>query len=196
MNALTIIYWTRVLLGIVAALICTLFNELVGGISILNGISIALLVYILTYYVYKAQFLTKIEKQSKLFSTGVGAYFFSWIVMFALLFTLVSPTLTITSPAQHTTFTTGDIAIVAKIGSPLGVSFSQASLTAIAIPRENPAKNSTIYLKEETGSLGTYSGRFNISSSDPTGEWNIRVQAAIDGRYWEASVTVNVQSNP
>lgn len=196
MNALTIIYWTRVLLGIVAALICTLFNELVGGISILNGISIALLVYILTYYVYKAQFLTKIEKQSKLFSTGVGAYFFSWIVMFALLFTLVSPTLTITSPAQHTTFTTGDIAIVAKIGSPLGVSFSQASLTAIAIPRENPAKNSTIYLKEETGSLGTYSGRFNISSSDPTGEWNIRVQAAIDGRYREASVTVNVQSNP
>jgi hypothetical protein len=191
MNALTIIYWTRVLLGIVAALLCTLFNELVGGISILNGISIALLVYIITYYVYKARFLTKVEKRSKLFSTGVGAYFFTWIVMFALMFTLVSPTLTITSPTRGATFTSGEpIAIFAKIASPLGVSFSGADLTAIAVSREDPAKNSTIYLKEDTGSLGTYSGTFNISSSDPSGEWTIRVQAVLNGRYREASVTV------
>ena len=198
MDPLTIIYWTRILLGIVAAVICTLFNELVGGISIFNGISIALLIYIITYYVYKAQFLTKVEKPKKIFSTGVGAYFFTWIVMFALLFTLVSPTLTITSPAPNTVFYTGKtLTIVAKIGSPFGVSFSQASLTAIAIPSENPAKNSTIYLKEETGSLGTYSGTFNISSSDPAGKWNIRVQAKIAGREdRKASVTVNIQTSP
>ena len=188
MNSLTIIYWTRVLLGIVAAVICTLFNELVGGISILNGISIALLVYIITYYVYKSQFLTKVEKQSKLFSTGVGAYFFTWIVMFALLFTLVSPTLTITSPAQHTTFTTGEkVAIDAKISSPLGVSFSNVNITT-------SSPNGTLIQLIET-SPGTYSATYNVTSTTPNGEWNVRVQAVIDGRYREASVTVNIHTS-
>jgi hypothetical protein len=189
MNALTIIYWTRVLLGIVAALLCTLFNELVGGISILNGISIALLVYIITYYVYKARFLTKVEKRSKLLSTGVGAYFFTWIVVFALLFTLVSPTLTITSPARGATFTSGDtIAIVAEIASPFGVSFTGANVTTTS-------PNSTLIQLIET-SAGTYSATYPVNSTTPTGKWNIRIQAVANGRYREATVTVNIQTNP
>jgi len=189
MNALTIIYWTRVLLGIVAAVICTLFNELVGGISIFNGISIALLVYIMTYYVYKSQFLTKVEKRSKLFSTGVGAYFFSWIVMFGLFFTLVSPTLAITSPAQRSTFTAGNaVTIEAKIASPFGVSFSGFNITT-------RSPNSTLIQLTET-SPGIYSATYNVTSSTPTGEWIIRVQAVLDGRYREASVTVNIQTSP
>jgi len=89
MNPLTIIYWTRALLGIVAALITTLLNELAGGINIFNGISIALLVYIVSYYVYKPLFLTKVEKPSKIFTTGVGAYFLSWIVLWTLFYTLL-----------------------------------------------------------------------------------------------------------
>lgn len=198
MNALTVIYWTRVLLGLVAAVLCTLFNELIGGISIFNGISIALLVYIITYYVYKSQFLAKVEKPSKLFSTGVGAYFFTWIVMFALLFTLVSPTLTVTSPAPHTVFSTGEtVTIVATISSPLGVSFSQADLTATILNIANPSENSTIHLTELTGSPGTYSGMYNISSSDSAGEWAIGVQARIAGRVDRiAYVTVNIPASP
>lgn len=188
MDPLTIIYWTRILLGIVAAVICTLFNELVGGISIFNGISIALLIYIITYYVYKARFLTKVEKPKKIFSTGVGAYFFTWIVMFALLFTLVSPTLTITSPAPHTVFSTGNtVTIEAKIASPFGVSFSGVNITT-------GSPNATLIQLMET-SPGTYSATYKVTSSTPNGEWHIRVQAVIDGRYREATVTVNVQTS-
>lgn len=90
MNTLTIIYWTRVLLGVVAALISTFLGGLSSDFNILNGITIALLVYIVTYYVYKALFLTKVEKSSKIFTTGVGAYFLSWIVMWALFYTLLN----------------------------------------------------------------------------------------------------------
>jgi len=190
MNALTIIYWTRVLLGFVAAVLCTLFNELVGGISIFNGISIALLVYIISYYVYKSRFLTKVEKPSKLFSTGVGAYFFTWVVMFALFFTLVGPTLTVTSPARGATFTTGDtIAIVAKIASPSGVSFSGANVTTTS-------PDSILIQLVET-SAGTYSTMYNVTSSTPNGEWNIIVQAKMNGRQDRVvSVAVNIQTSP
>ncbi len=90
MNPLTIIYWTRFLLGTVAAAL----SALLGGsmaYPILNGISIALLVYIISYYVYKAMFVAKVEKQSKIFTTGVGAYFLSWLVMWVLFFTLLNP---------------------------------------------------------------------------------------------------------
>jgi len=89
MKPLPVIYWTRVLLGVVAALICTLLSSPEIGFNILNGISIALLVYIITYYVYKNLFVTKVEKPSKIFTTGVGAYFLSWIVMWALFYTIL-----------------------------------------------------------------------------------------------------------
>jgi len=90
MKPLTIIYWTRFLLGIVAGLICSLLSGS-SSFSIFNGISIALLVYIITYYVYKNLFMTKVEKPSKILSTGVGAYFLSWIVMWALFYTIFVP---------------------------------------------------------------------------------------------------------
>ena len=89
MNPLTILYWTRFALGFVAALLSALLGSFMQDFSLLNGISIALLVYIVTYYVYKAVFLAKVEKPSKIFTTGVGAYFLSWLVMWTLLFTLL-----------------------------------------------------------------------------------------------------------
>jgi len=90
MQPTTIIYWTRVCLGIVAALISTLLSAL-PDVSFFNGITIALLVYIVTYYVYKPLFLTKVEKTSKIFSTGVGAYFLTWIVAWVIFYTLLAP---------------------------------------------------------------------------------------------------------
>ncbi len=89
MQPLTIIYWTRVLLGIVAALISILVGSIILEFSLLNSISIALLVYLVTYYIYKSLFLNKVEKPSSLFSTGVGAYFLSWLAMWILVYTLL-----------------------------------------------------------------------------------------------------------
>jgi len=90
-NPLTVIYWTRLLLGILAALISAVLGGITADFNLLNGISIALLIYIITYYVYKSMFLTRVEKASKLFTTGVGAYFLSWLAMWAFFFTLLQP---------------------------------------------------------------------------------------------------------
>jgi len=89
MKPLSIIYWTRALLGAVAALITALLSGLSPTFNILNGISIALIIYIITYYVYKARFRAHVEKTSKIFSTGIGAYFISWLVMWVLFYTLL-----------------------------------------------------------------------------------------------------------
>jgi hypothetical protein len=98
MNPLTIIYWTRFLLGTVAAALAALLTDFVPEFNLLNGISIALLVYIVSYYVYKAMFVGKVEKQSKIFTTGVGAYFLSWLVMWVLFYTLMNPVTPTPSP--------------------------------------------------------------------------------------------------
>lgn len=186
MNPLSIIYWTRFLLGIVAALICTLFIGLLGDISIFNGISIALLVYIISYYIYKRFFMAQVEKPSKIFSTGVGAYFLTWIVMFTLFFTLLGPTLTLTSPASNTVFSAGEaVTISASITNQFGASFSGANVTA------NSPTNALIQLVET--SPGTYSATYNTSSDSP-GDWNIRVAAWVSGRYREDSITVRIEA--
>ncbi len=91
MNPLTIIYWTRFLLGVAAAALSALLTNFAPEFNLLNGISIALLVYIVTYYMYKAMFSTKVEKTSKIFTTGVGAYFLSWLVTWVLFYTLLNP---------------------------------------------------------------------------------------------------------
>ncbi len=93
MNPLSIIYWTRFLLGIVAALLSTLLTNLAQDVSLFNGMSVALLIYIVSYYVYKSLFAGKVEKATKIFTTGIGIYFFTWIVMWVLIFTLLNPTL-------------------------------------------------------------------------------------------------------
>ena len=85
MKTLTVIYWSRVVLGIIAGLSCTL----VGRDSFLSGLSFGILFYILTYYILKSRFATKVEKTSQLFMMGIGAYFMSLIVSWALFFTLI-----------------------------------------------------------------------------------------------------------
>jgi len=91
LKPLTIIYWTRFCFGILTGLICTvgwafgLFN------SFLEGLSMAIIIYVITYYVYKLLFITKVEKPSKLVTTGIGAYFLTWIASWALFFTLMNP---------------------------------------------------------------------------------------------------------
>ncbi|MCW4009381.1 MAG: hypothetical protein NWF05_02015 [Candidatus Bathyarchaeota archaeon] len=110
MEALTKIYWTRVALGAVAGLLCTgllavwpildpsmTIRDLVAPVgggapplnTLLNGITIALFVYIISYYVIKAKYATRIEKQSKLMSMGIFIYFFTWIIVWVLSLTAI-----------------------------------------------------------------------------------------------------------
>ena len=91
MEPLKILYWSRVGLGVLAALICTLLR-IVGGVGVIDdfisGLSFGILFYILTYYLLKRQFAVQIEKPSKVLTMGIGVYFMSWIVSWGLFYTL------------------------------------------------------------------------------------------------------------
>jgi len=186
MKPKTIIYWTRVLMGVVVALLCAFLNA-VGNISLLNAITIALLFYIITHYIYRARFLTKVEKASKILTTGIGAYFLTWIVIFVLFSTLMGPALTITNPAPNAVFSANDtVTIVAKITNQFGNPFSGANVTT-----QSP--NGTLITFNET-SPGIYSATYNVASADPSGTWNMIVAASIRGKYRETYITVNIQT--
>lgn len=88
------LYWIRVVLGVLAGAVSAAFawyanlplNDLS---SLIDSFTIALLVYLVSYYPLKAIFAKKIEKQSKILSTGIIMYFFAWIPFFVLFFTLL-----------------------------------------------------------------------------------------------------------
>ena len=88
------IYWLRFALGIVAAFVCTGFGMATNTIStsanlnfLMNGVALALLTYLISYYVIKSRFITKVQKPQKIFTTGIGIYLLSWIVFWTLLYT-------------------------------------------------------------------------------------------------------------
>ncbi len=94
MTPITQLYWLRVALGFVAAIVTAVVVVLFGGqVAIydlswlLNSITVALLIYFITYYIFRALYKNKIEKQSKILSTGIGMYFFTWIAFFVLFYT-------------------------------------------------------------------------------------------------------------
>jgi hypothetical protein len=95
LQPLTKIYWLRVALGIIAAFVCTGYaiaaqKPFPGDyLFLMNGITIALAVYLVSFYVIKREFLLQVEKPSKLATTGIGIYFISWIVSWILLYTLI-----------------------------------------------------------------------------------------------------------
>jgi hypothetical protein len=87
------LYWIRVALGVIAAAITAVAAILLGNetniSSLLNSISIAIIVYFISYYALRPVFKSKIEKQSKILSTGIGIYFFTWIAFFVLIYTAI-----------------------------------------------------------------------------------------------------------
>jgi hypothetical protein len=91
-NPLTAIYWARLGLGIVAAVLSAWLAVIQGGASytaFMNGLTVALLVYLVSYYIFKARFMAKVEKQSKIMTMGIGIYFFTWIVFMILFYTIL-----------------------------------------------------------------------------------------------------------
>ena len=91
MRPLKTLYLTRIGLAVVASALSTAITIAFGerGLNtFLNGITIALLIYLLTYYVFKAKYKTQVEKQSKIMTTGIGIYFFTWLVVWVLMYTI------------------------------------------------------------------------------------------------------------
>jgi hypothetical protein len=98
MKPLERVYWIRLGLGIVAALVCIGYGLATNTISstqfsiniFLNGMSLAIIVYILSYYFVKSKFKADVQKTQKLFTAGIGIYFLSWAVFWSLLYTILA----------------------------------------------------------------------------------------------------------
>ncbi len=107
MKTLNVIYVLRIGFGILAALIATLVVNLKVGNPLINGITVALAVYILTYYILKMRFTTKVEKPTKILTMGIGIYFIIFIFCWILFVTpLLAPPF-----AMFTRTPNGDVAV-------------------------------------------------------------------------------------
>ncbi len=103
LDVLAKIYWLRVALGAVAGLAsaglvflwqsitpsATILSLIGSFNTLLNGITIALFVYLVSYYILKARYASKLEKQSKIMTMGIFIYFFTWLIIWVLTLSLV-----------------------------------------------------------------------------------------------------------
>jgi hypothetical protein len=96
MKPAQLLYWIRAGLGVTAGAISAMSDFARGVLSravsmddFFFGLSVALLFFIVTYYILKVFFIGKFEKRSKILSTGIGAYFFLWLVMWVLLDSII-----------------------------------------------------------------------------------------------------------
>ena len=96
MTPIVQLYLIRVVLGIVAGAVTAVIAFIVGGTAglydystLLNSITVALLIYFITYYIFRSVYKAKIPTVSKILSTGIGMYFFSWIAFFVLIYTAI-----------------------------------------------------------------------------------------------------------
>ena len=90
------LYWLRVALGAIAGLISALFSAYVYQATsitdytmLLNSITVALAVYVVTYYLLRIKLKSQIEQQSKILTTAIGMYFFAWLSFFVLFYTVI-----------------------------------------------------------------------------------------------------------
>jgi hypothetical protein len=89
---LQIIYWLRLGLGIIAALVCTGYAmvDTRDTISVfMNGAIIAMIIYLISSRIIKNRFINKVEKPQKLMTMGIGIYFLSWLVFWILLYSII-----------------------------------------------------------------------------------------------------------
>ena len=93
MTPIAQLYWIRIALGIIAGAVSAVVAFLIGNMTsidtLVNSFTIALIIYLASYYVLKAVYKNKIEKQSKILSTAVAMYFFAWLPFFILFFTMI-----------------------------------------------------------------------------------------------------------
>lgn len=98
MKTLNVIYLCRIGFAILAALVAALVVDLKVGNPLLNGITIGLSIYLVSFYVLKWLFVKKVEKPTKIITMGIGIYFMTFIMCWVLFITpfLAPPTATFT----------------------------------------------------------------------------------------------------
>ena len=103
LKTLNVIYCLRIGFGILAALVAALVVNLKVGNPLINGITVALAVYLLTYYLLKFQFANKVEKPTKILTMGYGIYALTFIFCWVLFITpfLAPPTATFTMTPEQ-----------------------------------------------------------------------------------------------
>ncbi|MDR0797414.1 MAG: hypothetical protein LBE70_01655 [Nitrososphaerota archaeon] len=96
MNAIKTVYWLRVLLGIASGVISAVVSRLLelkigldGTSVILYSITLALLVYLISFRLLKIKFQDKVATPSKITMTGIGIYFISWLAFYILAYTFI-----------------------------------------------------------------------------------------------------------
>jgi len=102
LKTLNVIYCMRIGFAILAALVATLVVNLKVGTPLINGISVGLAVYLVSFYVIKWLFMNKVEKPTKILTMGIGAYALTFIFCWVLFVTpfLAPPTATFTINPQ------------------------------------------------------------------------------------------------
>jgi zinc transporter ZupT len=92
MKPLTQLYWIRTALGVVAGFISAalaLVQDPNSIYTLVNSVTAAVAIYLITYYVLRATFKNKVEQQSKITMMGIGMYFFAWLAFFVLFYTIL-----------------------------------------------------------------------------------------------------------
>jgi PKD repeat protein len=92
----------RIGFGALAALIAALAVNLKMGAPLMNGITVGLAVYLVSFYVLKWQFANKVEKPTKILTMGIGAYALTFVFCWVLFVTpfLAPPTAAFTINPQ------------------------------------------------------------------------------------------------
>jgi len=85
LKPLSFIYWSRAALGCFTGVVTALLK--IEDLPSL--ISMSILIYLVTYYLYKLKFVNKVKNPSSIVTTGIGAYFITWIATLILLYTLL-----------------------------------------------------------------------------------------------------------
>ena len=96
MKPLETVYYLRFGFGVIAALVSlgvglatgTISNTQFPSTAFFNSASLAIIVYVLSYYYVKSRFALRVQKPQKLVTTGIGIYFLSWIVFWVLFYTI------------------------------------------------------------------------------------------------------------
>ena len=93
MTPIVQLYWIRVALGVVSGALSAIVAFYIGNMTdlttLINAFTIALVVYLASYYPLSAVYKNKIEKQSKILSTAVIMYFFTWLPFFVFFYTMI-----------------------------------------------------------------------------------------------------------
>ena len=93
MKPIVAIYMIRIVLGIISgmtgAFVVQFMNwNPIDTLTFINCITIALAIYLFSYYSIKSQFYNKVEKKSKIMTMGIGIFFISWVISLGLSYTI------------------------------------------------------------------------------------------------------------